>query len=151
MFDNFFVRSNSLENVTDENGKVTGFRFAVQTCNYRGCILSLHAGYYIKCDGIEYPVKDQMFAVNGKPPRTFQEISKAVWEHWNYADEAYVYVKKNGGLAPGMHTLVVQECIMSQYGYSKNDEQWIENPPVPGKVPFGHVENPSTFELALQQ
>lgn len=54
MFDNFLVRKDSLQNVV-ANGKSTGFKFAVRIADYRGCFLSLHNGYYIECDGINYP------------------------------------------------------------------------------------------------
>lgn len=54
MFDRFLIRSDSLENVV-EDGRVTGFKFAVRIADYRGCFLSLHNGYYLECDGVEYP------------------------------------------------------------------------------------------------
>lgn len=54
MFDNYLIRKDSLENVY-ENKKAVGFRFAVRIADYRGCFLSLHNGYYIECDGVEYP------------------------------------------------------------------------------------------------
>ena len=149
MLDKFFVDENSLQNVV-ENGKVTGFKFAVQACNYRGCFLSLVNGYYVKCDGIEYPQTAQKFEINGKAPRTYEELKKAVWEHWNFADPAWIYVEKEGGLEPGEHELVVQECILAQYGYAKRDEEWVKNPPVPGKGAVGKVSKPSTFIMKLQ-
>ena len=65
MFDNYLIRKDSLENVY-ENKKAVGFRFAVRIADYRGCFLSLHNGYYIECDGVEYPRELQKFEVNGK-------------------------------------------------------------------------------------
>ncbi|WP_130838323.1 C-glycoside deglycosidase beta subunit domain-containing protein [Lachnoclostridium sp. Marseille-P6806] len=131
MFDNYLIRKDSLENV-EENGKITGFKFAVRIADYRGCFLSLHNGYYITVDGTEYPRELQRFEINGKAPRTFEELKTATLEHWNYDDEAYVYVKKDGGLAPGLHKVGLQQSILSQYGYAKHDEEWVKNPPVPG-------------------
>lgn len=150
MLDNYFVREGSLENVV-RDGKTVGFRFAVQACNYRGCYLSLVRGYYVKCDGVEYPLEAQRFQINGKEPRTYDEIKRtAIWEHWNFGDEAYIYVDKEGGLAPGEHELVVQECILSQYGYAKWDEEWVTNPPTPGQGAVGKVAKPSTFIMQVQ-
>ncbi|MGN1141552.1 MAG: DUF6379 domain-containing protein [Oliverpabstia sp.] len=150
MLDNFFVRKDSLENVVKDN-KVTGFRFAVQACNYRGCFLSLVNGYYVKCDGVEYPQEAQRFQVNGKEPRTYEEIKRTgIWEHWNFGDEAYIYVEKEGGLTPGKHELSVQECILTQYGYAKWDEEWVTNPPKPGTGAVGKVAKPSLFVLEVQ-
>ena len=73
MFDSYLIRKDSLENVT-ENGKVVGFRFAVRIADYRGCMLSLHNGYYVEVDGEVYPREVQKFEINGQAPRDFQEI-----------------------------------------------------------------------------
>nr|WP_263407086.1 DUF6379 domain-containing protein [Pseudomonas asiatica] len=67
MFDNYLVRADSLKNQT-QNGEVVGFSIAVRNANYRGVYLSLHNGYYIEVDGVEYPVSEQTFEINGKPP-----------------------------------------------------------------------------------
>ena len=150
MFDEYLIRKDSLRNVT-ENGKVTGFKFAVRIADYRGCFLSLHNGYYIKCDGIEYPKSLQRFEINGKPPRSFEEIKKAVWEHWDYDDEAWVYVEKEGGLEPGTHVIDLQQSVLSQYGYMPWDEEWVKNPPVPGSgAGAGKTAVICSFTLELQ-
>jgi hypothetical protein len=91
MYEQFLVRKDSLENVV-ENGRITGFKFGVRIADYRGVFLSLHNGYYIKMDGIEYPRETQRIELNGKGPRSFEETKKCVWEHWNYDDEAIIYV-----------------------------------------------------------
>lgn len=54
MLDMFLVRKDSLENVY-ENEKAVGFKFAVRIADYKGCILSLHNGYYLEVDEVEYP------------------------------------------------------------------------------------------------
>lgn len=150
MFDRFLIRQDSLENVS-ENGKITGFRFAVRIADYRGCFLSLHNGYYIECDGLEYPRSLQKLEINGKPPRDFEEIKTCVWEHWNYDDESYVYVEKEGGLAPGSHVIRLQQSILAQYGYMPWDEEWLKNPPVPGSgAGAGKTAAICPFTLELQ-
>ena len=132
MFDNYLVRKDSLENVYDVNGKAVGFKFAVRNANFRGVYLSLHNGYYIKMDGVEYPREKQKFEINGKPPRDFEEIKKAVHEHWDFDDEGYVYVEKEGGLKPGIHVMYFQQSVLAHYGYRPTDEEWVKHPPVPG-------------------
>ena len=132
MFENFLVRPDSLENVRNESGDIVGFRFAVRIADYRGCFLSLHNGYYIEMDGIEYPREKQKFGINGRRPRNFDEIRTCTWEFWNYDDEGLVYVEKHGGLKEGEHTLLLQQSVLSQYGYMPWDEEWVKNPPVPG-------------------
>lgn len=54
MFDNYLIRPGSLRN-EKVNGEVVGFTLAVRHANYRGCFVSLHNGYYLSIDGVEYP------------------------------------------------------------------------------------------------
>jgi hypothetical protein len=152
MFDNFLIRKDSLENEKDSSGKITGFRFAARNANYRGVYLSLHNGYYIKVDGIEYKRDAQTFEINGKPPRGFEEIKKAVWEHWDYDDEGIVHVKKEGGLAPGRHSIEFQQSVLAAYGYLPTDEEWVKNPPEPGTgAGSDKTRNVVKYELVLQE
>jgi hypothetical protein len=151
MFDNFLIRKNSLENEKDSGGNVTGFKFAARNANYRGVYLSLHNGYYIKVDGVEYKRDVQTFEINGKPPRGFEEIKKAVWEHWNYDDEGIIHVKKEGGLAPGNHIIEFQQSILAAYGYLPTDEEWVKNPPEPGTgAGSDKTRNVVKYELTLR-
>lgn len=151
MFDQFLIRKDSLSNVY-ENGKAVGFKFAVRIADYRGCFLSLHNGYYINCDGTEYPKSLQKFEINGKAPRDFEEIKTCVWEHWNYDDEGFVHVAKEGGLKPGKHTIGLQQSILAQYGYMPWDEEWVKNPPEPGSgAGAGKTAAICAFELELQE
>ena len=69
MFDNFLILEDSLCN--DVRGdEVVGFSLKVKIANYRGVYLSLHNGYFIEVDGVDYPVSAQTFEINGKPPRS---------------------------------------------------------------------------------
>jgi hypothetical protein len=131
MFENFLIRPDSLRN-DERDGEVIGFSLAVRNANYRGVFLSLHNGYYLSVDGDEYPVSVQSFEINGRPPRSFGEIRKAVWEHWDYDDEGILHVRKPGGLAPGEHVVRLQQSVLAAYGYLPTDEEWVRNPPRPG-------------------
>ncbi len=132
MYDSFLVRSDSLQNVV-KDGEVVGFKFAVQLANYRGIYLSLVNGFYVNMDGVEYDEEDITLEVNGKAPRTMAEIATACWEHWDLQDEAFVNVRKPGGLEKGMHKLGYLPSTMDAYGYQARDEEWVKNPPKPGK------------------
>ena len=150
MFDGYLIREDSLKNVV-ENGEVTGFKFAVRIADYRGCFLSLVNGYFVECDGVIYPVEEQKLAINGKEPRSFDEIKNCVWEHWDYDDEAYLYIVKKGGLTSGTHSIRLQQSILMQYGYMPWDEEWVKNPPIPGSgAGAGKTNVVSEFKLALQ-
>ncbi|MEZ5767226.1 MAG: DUF6379 domain-containing protein [Paracoccaceae bacterium] len=147
MFDRFFVREDSLVNDI-ENGEVVGFSLAVRNANYRGVYLSLHNGYYLSIDGVEYGRDVQTFEINGAAPRDFEEIKTAVHEHWDYDDEGILHVRKPGGLAPGEHNLRIQQSVLAAYGYRPTDEEWVRNPPVPGSG-AGSDKAPDISEFTL--
>jgi hypothetical protein len=131
MFDNYLIRADSLRNESGHGG-IVGFSLAVRIANYRGVYLSLHCGYYLCVDGVEHPVSAQSFEVNGQPPRDFAELKAAVWEHWDFDDEAVLHVRKPGGLSPGLHEIRFQQCIIAAYGYLPTDAEWVKAPPRPG-------------------
>jgi Domain of unknown function (DUF6379) len=151
MFDQLLIRANSLSN-EKQDGEIVGFTLAVRIANYRGVYLSLHNGYYIWVDGVEYPTDLQTFEINGKPPRSFDELRKAVWEHWDYDDEAILHVRKPGGLELGIHTIRFQQSVLAAYGYLLTDEEWVKNPPKPG-TGAGSDKTPEivTYTLALNE
>ncbi|MBC2666715.1 hypothetical protein H7F51_14430 [Novosphingobium flavum] len=151
MFDNYLIRSDSLRNdIVD--GEVVGFSMAVRIANYRGVFLSLHTGYYLVVDGVDYPREVQTFEVNGQPPRGFDEIKGCVWEHWDYDDEAILHVAKPGGLALGAHVIQFQQCVIAAYGYLSTDEEWVKAPPKTG-TGAGSDKTPQviTYHLELNE
>ena len=128
----------SLENVyCDKCGKIIGFKFGVRLPRYRGNMLSLINGYYVNVDGVEYPQDKLRFIINGKPPRTFEEIKKAVWEHWDHQTIGYIFVEQEGGLSKGEHTVIATVSNFEQYGYRPgdgpmSDQYKVDNVIVPG-------------------
>ncbi|MFM6854395.1 MAG: DUF6379 domain-containing protein [Sphingopyxis sp.] len=149
MFDNYLIRADSLHNEMID-GQIVGFTMAVRIANYRGVFLSLHTGYHISVDGVVYPRKAQSFAVNGVPPRSFDAIKSAVWEHWDFDDEAVLHIRKPGGLLPGVHEVAFQQCVIAAYGYMPTDADWVKEPPVPG-TGAGSDKTPQviTYHLTL--
>ncbi|EPX87439.1 hypothetical protein ruthe_00509 [Rubellimicrobium thermophilum DSM 16684] len=148
MFERFFVREDSLRNVV-KDGRVRGFCLAVKNANYRGVYLSLHNGYFLEVDGVNYPREAQSFAINGLPPRSFAEIARAVHEHWDYPDEGILHVACPGGLAPGRHRIRIQQSVLAAYGYRPTDEEWVRTPPVPGSG-AGSDKAPDISEFMLE-
>jgi hypothetical protein len=151
MFDRYLIQPGSLQNEIVAGEKI-GFQMTVRMANYRGNYLSLHNGYFIEVDGINYAKELQSFEINGKAPRTFEELKNAVWEHWDYEDDAILHVKKPGGLSPGKHTIRFQQSILNAYGYMPTDEEWIKNPPLPG-TNAGSDKTPLivTFEMDVPE
>jgi len=154
LFDKYLIRANSLENDYD-HGQAIGFKFSVRNSNYRGVFASLHNGYYLVVDGIQYPRSKQKLEVNGKPPRDFDEMKNAGFEHWDYDDEAIVHIEKDGGLEPGKHTLIIKQAVFAAYGYLPEIEEYITDPPEPGPITKHYLImdktlDPVTYELELQ-
>ena len=147
MYDRYLVKDGSLKNEV-KDGKVIGFTFDVHVGDYRGCFLSLVRGYYIDVDGTEYPIESQTFEVNGKEPRSFDEIKWCAWEHWDYDDWATIHVAKEGGLTPGTHRLTIMQGVMTQYGWADHDQEWIDNPPDPREM-GGKQDKPFIFEMEV--
>lgn len=148
MFDNFLIRADSLRNEV-RDGEVIGFTLAVRNANYRGVFLSLHNGYFLEVDGVGYPVSAQAFEINRRPPRSFDEIRTAVWEHWDYDDEGILHIAAPGGLAPGKHVVRLQQSVLAAYGYLPTDEEWVKNPPVPGSG-AGSDKTPQIMSYPLE-
>jgi hypothetical protein len=149
MFDNYLIRADSLANDVHD-GVVVGFSMAVRHANYRGVYLSLHNGYFLEIDGVEYDTPCQSFEINGRPPRSFDETRTAVHEHWDYDDEAILHVRAPGGLTPGEHVIRFQQSVLAAYGYLPTDEEWVRNPPKPG-TGAGSDKTPNivTYRLTL--
>lgn len=151
MYDSYLVVKDTLKNDV-EGQKVTGFSFGVRLSNYRGNFLSLINGFYVNVDGIDYPRETQYFEVNDKPPRSMDEIEKCCWEHWDMQDTAYLHIKKDGGLTPGIHTIKYRQCTLDGYGYSPTDEEYVTNPPKPGDMGGGGKTNRiNVFEMELKE
>lgn len=152
MYDSYLVVKDTLKNdVVD--GKTVGFSFGVRIANYRGNFLSLINGFYVAVDGVEYSRDVQKFEINGKAPRSIEEIEKCYWEHWDMQDMGIVHIAKEGGLEPGTHTIKYMECILGYYGYhgkGVDDEIFVTNPPMPGD-PMGCEKTPrfNNYELEL--
>jgi Domain of unknown function (DUF6379) len=151
MFDRFLVVDDGLRNDSVE-GEAVGFLLVVRHANYRGVYLSMHNGYYLSVDGVDYPREVQSFEINGKPPRRFEALKSAVWEHWDYDDAGILHIAKPGGLAPGAHEVRLQQSVLAAYGYRPTDEEWVKNPPVPGSG-AGSDKSPdiSTYTLTLSE
>lgn len=151
MFDNYLIRHDSLRNET-RGGEVVGFTMAVRHANYRGTYLSMHNGYFIEVDGTRYPTSSQTFEINGAEPRSFDELKSAVWEHWDFDDEAILHVAAPGGLAPGQHVVRFQQSVLAAYGYLPTDEEWVKTPPEPG-TGAGSDKTPQiiTYTLTLDE
>lgn len=144
MFDRYLIRKDSLTNVYDAFGNAIGFKMAVRNSNYRGTFASLVNGYYLVVDGVQYKRESQRFGVNGKKPRTMDEMKNAGYEHWNFDDEAWLYVEKPGGLSKGEHVILFKQSVFAAYGYFPNCEEYLQ-PIEPGPETKHYLIMDKTF------
>ena len=148
----YTTEQGTLQNVIcPKTGKVIGFKFGVRLPRYRGNMLSLINGYYVCVDGVEYSQDALRFEINGKAPRTWAEIREAVWEHWDYLDTGWLYIEKEGGLAPGKHTVIATCCNFEQYGYKPaTDQAKVDGLVVPTIGGDGHTSAAIPLVMELQ-
>lgn len=135
------------------DGKAVGFKFGVRLPRYRGNMLSLINGYYVNVDGEEFPQSAIKLQINDKPPRSFAEIKTAVWEFWNFQDTAYLYIEKEGGLAPGRHSVLAVVSNFEQYAYNPESDQYrVDHEIVPTAAGTGFTQAmpPVVMELKVE-
>lgn len=144
------IQADSLKNDV-VNGETVGFQFIVRMANYRGIYLSLVNGFYVSVDGVEYGSDVQTLEINGKAPRTMQELAKATFEHWDLQTRAILHIRKPGGLTPGKHEIGYMQATLDAYGYNAHDDEWVVNPPKPGTGGGGKTHHIVKFNLELQE
>ncbi len=151
MYDSYLVVKDTLKNDVID-GKAVGFRFGVRLSNYRGNALSLVHGFYVEVDGVLYTRDQQFLEVNGKVPRSMDELATCYFEQWAMQDTAYLHIAKEGGLAPGRHTIRYMQCTLAAYGYNPTDEEWVRHPPEPGHpMCGGKTSHINSYELELKE
>ena len=96
--------------------RVTGFSFQFKAQYYRGFTLSILRDIQIEIDGEKIDRKDIQIEVN-KERFTLDEARTVVDPdyRWEFGEYATVYVKKNGGLAPGVHHIRSVQIIAPSY------------------------------------
>lgn len=114
MFDNYVFTENSLKNVA-KDGKVTGFGLETLITYYRGIPCSMIHDIQVSVDGTEVPREDIRFSPDGEDYFTLDELETVTTYKWEYGTPGYVYVEKEGGLAPGEHEVSLTTTIRVAY------------------------------------
>lgn len=113
MFDNKIIVPDSLERVTDVDGK-PGFAVLARLPYYRGLGLSMVEDIAVTIDGEKIPRSDVRFSVRGRT-WTLDQMETEYGDRWNFGEKARVLVQKAGGLSPGKH--VVELAIRMRISY----------------------------------
>jgi len=139
------VVAGSLHNTTVDGG-INGFCFDIRITNGRGCFLSIINGFYVSVDGTVFRREEQRLAVNGKSPRSLDELKCCSEEHWDVRDKATLYIEKEGGIAQGMHQVIFETRLLD--GYFKAQDYWLTDPP---ELDTGAIGEPYILELVEEE
>lgn len=99
---------------TLENGKVTGYQLRVRSLYYRGLWLSQIKSVSLSVDSEEIEQSKIRFSVGDKA-YTLPEMKELGDVHWDILEPAILLVEKEGGLAPGEHTIELTIMHSSSY------------------------------------
>ena len=122
MYDKYLIVGEAFKNV-EESGKVTGYQLGLRLPYYRGVVLSLVGNTELTVDGERVPTEDMTVTLRGKtfPFSQFENEPVAKWE---FGDVGILAVQKPGGLAPGAHTVQLNQHLKISYvpvGFSGSD------------------------------
>ena len=87
-----------------QDGRVTGFQVRMRVPYYRGVPLSLVGDIRVEVDGEVYTGEQLRFSFAGNT-FTLEEMTTVTRLYWYYGAPATITVRKEGGLAPGRHTV----------------------------------------------
>ena len=104
-YNKILICKDDIKNVTVE-GLVIGYEFKIKYPSYRGAFLSCIEDLKFKMDGEEIPAEKVTFHLNGKD-FLLSELAECFKEYWFVRDKATIFVRQDGGISRGEHTLNV--------------------------------------------
>lgn len=115
MFDNYVLSDGIVKNISDKDGKVTGFEMKTLITYYRGIPLSMIHDVTVSVDGEQVTRKDILFSCDGIDFFTLDEMETVTSYKWEYGTEATVVVKREGGLPKGEHEVTLSTTVRVEY------------------------------------
>ena len=107
------ILQNGFKNTPGKSGP-SGFQLLVKSSYYRGVALSLIDGVDIKVDGESFERSKIRFRAGGKT-YSLDQLESLGDRHWEWLEPATVFVKKPGGLKPGLHDVEVVVKLRISY------------------------------------
>ena len=83
-----------------------GYEFKIKYPSYRGAFLSCVEDLRFKMDGQEIAAAQVTFRLNGKD-FLLSELKECFKEYWFVRDPATIFVRRDGGIQAGAHSLNV--------------------------------------------
>ncbi len=97
-----------------ESGKIIGFQVPVRLCYYRGVWVSQLRPATVEVDGVTYQNDQLYWTIDGKIIEQ-SDLASNMELHWNSRDVAFLTVRKEGGLEPGIHDVKVAYDYSASY------------------------------------
>jgi len=113
MFDKYLIVDGSLRNVGPSDAP-SGFAFEAKLGYYRGLGLSMVEALDITVDGEAVPREAIRFD-EGNGPLSLDEMETAFDRRWPFGAPATITVERDGGLAPGEHSLEFSQQLRISY------------------------------------
>jgi hypothetical protein len=113
MQDRYVIMNTGFKN-TVEGGTTTGFQLNIREPYYRGTFLSSVHYLDLAVDGAAMPRDQIRIMVSGKI-LTLDQMEEADNIRWQFGDAATLFVKKPGGLVPGIHEIRLGIVIRKSY------------------------------------
>lgn len=122
MYDQFMIVGEAFKNVVVD-GRVVGFQLGMRLPYYRGIVLSLIGDTDLFVDGERMQRELMTVTIDG---RTFalSQLENEPETKWEFGDVGILAVQKPGGLAPGAHTVQLNQHLKISYvpvGFSGSD------------------------------
>lgn len=113
MFDKYLIVDGSLRNVGPSDAP-SGFAFEAKLGYYRGLGLSMVEALDVTVDGEQMP-RDAIRFDEGEGPLSLDDMETAFDRRWAFGAPATITVERNGGLAPGEHSLELSQRLRISY------------------------------------
>ena len=104
-YNKILICKDDIENVT-VGGVTIGYQFKIKYPSYRGAFLSCIEALSFKVDGRDVPASLVTFRLNGKD-FLLSELPECFKEYWFVRTPAVIFVRQDGGIAPGEHSVNV--------------------------------------------
>jgi hypothetical protein len=114
MFDRYVFTEDSCRNYSVQ-GKEDGFELSTLITYYRGVPMSMIHDLQITADGASIPRENILFSTDREIWFTLDELTTAVNDKWEYGQQGWIRVKKEGGLGKGIHEISLTVAIRTAY------------------------------------
>ena len=110
-YNKILICKDNIKNVV-VGDKTIGYEFKIKYPSYRGAFLSCVEDLRFKVDGQDIPAAQVSFRLNGKD-FLLSELKECFKEYWFVRDPAVIFVRQDGGIRAGEHSLNVymKHCV----------------------------------------